>query len=190
MSLFIEEIPLSPQPSCNGPPISHASGGAYTGSSRTPDSDLCLSWVLHRASMPCAHSHCHRRVRLRSVRIVHKLGAVSASVTSCSASTIMCTLSVSNAGTANAQIAVDSCTVDLGGAPFTGVNVLTVFSAGTTATPFQCDVSAYTGTAPSVGAQAVGGLSLSNSATVAWTGTWVAQGQSSKNGWQNVRRTA
>src|SRR5437870_4250867 len=82
---------------------------------------------------------------------------VSAGVTSCTTANVgadlRCTLSVANTGTANAAIALNTCTINLGGKPVTGTNPATTFIAGTSGNVLACTLVGQGPNEPPVGSQ-------------------------------------
>ena len=99
---------------------------------------------------------------------------VTASVVTCSNSALngtkaFCILSAYNSGTANTS--VSSCSLTIGGANQVGTLGKTIsIPAGNTVT-IHCTGSTA---GNSIGSMAVGSLSLTNGASVPFTGTWVA----------------
>jgi hypothetical protein len=95
---------------------------------------------------------------------------ISAQVTSCTATTDVCVVTLTNSGTSNAS--ATGRTLQIGGkavppaATFTAVPVTASGSAPATCGPPTTVV------AQTVGSQAVGSFTLSNGATVSFTSTW------------------
>ncbi len=96
---------------------------------------------------------------------------VSATVDSCTSSggSLVCTLSLTNTGSGNAEVLANTCTISVGGVPTTGANSATSLTAGSSGVAFTC---AVTGTEPLIGSSATGSIPLSDGSTVTWSGTW------------------
>jgi flagellin-like protein len=96
---------------------------------------------------------------------------VSASVTSCVKTTGVCTLTLTNSGTSNVQ--ATACSIqDQGTAAASALTAPPVSIGAGTSAAAVCTITGGGGSHASVGSQAVGSLTLSNGASVPFSGVW------------------
>jgi len=97
---------------------------------------------------------------------------VSGQVTTCVGTTDVCTIVLRNTGTSN--VAVTGCSVHIAGISATSTFAQTVGTLNTVpasgSSTFTC--TANTVTAQTVGSEAVGSFSMSNGASVPFSGVW------------------